>query len=284
MIRIAAHAVLFTDKIVSETDSILNKFHDMGYEGIEIGSRFFPQEKMAILKDKLLNSDMELSGMHALIFFDQLLENFTEVKKNILTMAEMMEQNGFKRIIASGIPDSSGADNMEEKMLNYSKEELQQIQLKLDEIAYELKEQTNIQLFYHNHNWELSGTNFLLELLEQSEHLKFAMDMGWISVEEYNPAEMIEKYSDKFGYLHLRDCLSEMYVGKNLDFQEKSESFLDVGEGDVNFAKIIEAFGKTTVEDEKWVVIEYEKGAIDFERYARAFEIIEPLIKGAYVK
>ncbi|MFZ2539847.1 MAG: sugar phosphate isomerase/epimerase [Oscillospiraceae bacterium] len=278
--RLAAHAVLFTEKIVSETDEILNNFSEMGYEGIEIGARFFPQEKMAVLKQKLEDNKMELSGMHALLFFDEILKDFESAKNKLLLLSFELKKNGFKRIIASGIPDSKGMQNNQHSLSIYKAEELKLIGERIDQLAHELLDKNGIQLFYHNHNWEFEqGESFLFDLLKEAKYLKFAMDLGWVSVEGYKPEDLLAEYPDKFGYLHLRDCDMNLYSNQSLSFQEKWESFLDVGEGTVNFDRIIDAFQKTTVDDEKWIVIEYEKGEVDFSRYQKAYAVIKPLME-----
>ncbi|MDQ0222603.1 sugar phosphate isomerase/epimerase family protein [Streptococcus moroccensis] len=279
--KFAAHAVLFGEKIKTNTEEIMQQFKDMNYQGMEVGFRFFPAEDMPELVELLNRVGMTISGFHTLVFFNQLITNEVEVQSQLEKQAGIMQEFGFSNLIMSGIPSNEMGDLNKMTMEQFTKTQQKELVEKLDDLAKLLKSKYNVQIFYHNHCWEFEQeAYFFNKLLQETSSLKLGMDVGWVAVEGYNPAQIIKENPDKIGYLHLRDCNTneEDLVGKSVS--EKSLSFTDLDEGTLPIQDIIKALEATPKSQEKWIVIEYEKGEVSYERYQKAYDSLEKILKG----
>ena len=62
--RLGCHAVLFREKIKSDTEGIIKGLSETGFQGSEVGSRFFGTEEKEMLLEILDKYNYQLSGMH----------------------------------------------------------------------------------------------------------------------------------------------------------------------------------------------------------------------------
>ncbi len=107
----------------------------------------------------------------------------------------------------------------------------------LAKILNELGEKANsygLKLLYHNHDFEFKANDqgmvpidYLLENVN-AEHVNFQMDLFWVTKAGADPLGYFEKYPGRFKLWHVKD------MGDN-------GLFAPVGEGNINFKKILNA-------------------------------------------
>ena len=88
-------------------------------------------------------------------------------------------------------------------------------------------------------------------------HLSFALDLGWVVKTGIGALEVIEELRGRLSYVHLRDW--------------SGSQFVDIGEGTTDIDGLVTALGPV-LGDDGWLVVEYETGPQEMERYERAYE------------
>ncbi|MBQ8551273.1 MAG: sugar phosphate isomerase/epimerase [Clostridia bacterium] len=95
---------------------------------------------------------------------------------------------------------------------------------------------------YHNHMFEFEkceGKLYLDHILEASPDIEFTLDVHWVQAGGADPAQYIEKYADKIFTTHLKD----------FTVVDNERKFAAVGEGNMNFDRIIEASVKCGIKN-----------------------------------
>jgi sugar phosphate isomerase/epimerase len=100
---------------------------------------------------------------------------------------------------------------------------------------------------YHNHNWEFEsfdGVKAIHRLAELTDPaaVKLCIDVYWVQVGGEDPVAFTQRYRDRAAYFHFKDG--------------RPGEFLELGQGEVNFAPIIDLVGSLGVE---WVVYEQDR-------------------------
>lgn len=90
-------------------------------------------------------------------------------------------------------------------------------------------EKYDARLGYHNHNamFQTLGdgrTAFEVFAENLNESVIFEIDVGWVLTAGYDPAKIIQKYSDRTELIHMKDM--------------KNGNFYEIGEGEVDFAAV----------------------------------------------
>jgi sugar phosphate isomerase/epimerase len=121
----------------------------------------------------------------------------------------------------------------------------------LDPIAEKLAAE-GMDFSYHNHNHELvkwGGTTWLDMLYDQipPEMLKAEIDTYWIQAGGADPALWVEKCAGREPLLHLKDMIITL---------EREQRFAEIGEGNLNWAAILDAAKKGGVE---WYLVEQDR-------------------------
>ncbi len=279
--KIGCHAVLFTDQIAIDTEGVLSGLAASGGKGVEIGARFFGIDKNMELKGLLEAHKMELSGLHAVILLTDLLDQPDKVRDTIAKAAEFLQVMPNKNIILTGgkqMPPVAGEnhENREEDRRLSDPAQVKTIAKMLNEMSSFAKE-SGVQIHYHNHDWEFEHNGILYEaFIKYAPDMNFALDTGWALSSGWNPVKMIEEHPSRYTYVHIRDFRKKDMVNCH-NHIEKQDKFVDLGEGDVDLKQLMTTL-KTHMPDNGWVVIEYEKGEVSFERYVRAVQYLETLL------
>ncbi len=120
--------------------------------------------------------------------------------------------------------------------------------------------QAGLKFIYHNHDFEFAkfgGKTGMEILLEQSdpEAVDFELDVYWVQAGGADPVEWIRKVEGRMKVVHLKDMIAT---------PERKQRFAEVGEGNMNFAAILEACREIGVE---WAAVEqddcYERNPFD---------------------
>ncbi len=273
--NIGCHAVLFTNQIAEDTVGVLSNLKNVGGKGAEIGSRFFGVENSDKLCEALTKTNMMLSGIHVGINLASLLDEPQKAKETLENVAEFLQHVPCKNIIMTG---DVGEENRDKQ--NVGDDRLtteigtKQMAEELNKIAKYIAENYNVRLNYHNHNWEFRNDAIIFNALAKfAPNLFFALDIGWVAVSGYDPIViMSQTCKDRVKYVHLRDYKKS--IAKNCkSFKEFQESYVEIGEGDINYKLLLNTVENTVGED-GWAVIEYEKGTVDADRYKKAITFI----------
>ena len=244
--RIGCHAVLFQERIVEEGDAIISKADEIGFEGIEIGSRFFGVENKNGLESFFAGKRIELSGMHVGTTWDGWITDPDGQREKVLEVARFLDGFPNRNVIMSckapgGEIDVAGAARA------------------IDAAAAACAQEGAI-LHYHNHGWEYEvGATMYSALRDHAPKLSFALDLGWVENAGGDVLGVIGEVADRVSYVHIRD--------------RGSDGFADLGEGNTDLKAIIDAL-RPVLGETGFMVVEYEEGEQDMERYRRALAYV----------
>ena len=107
-----------------------------------------------------------------------------------------------------------------------------------------------IKVCYHNHKFEFEkfGDKLGIDLLIEnaSENVEFVLDSYWIQAGGASPAAYFEKVKDRMKICHFKD----------MAILDNNQIFAPIGEGNIDFAPVMEACKKANV---KYIAIEQDK-------------------------
>jgi sugar phosphate isomerase/epimerase len=139
------------------------------------------------------------------------------------------------------------------------------------EIGRKLKA-AGLQFIYHNHNFEFvkfGGKSGLQIMLENSdpEALDFELDVYWVQAGGADPIEWIHKVKNRMKVVHFKDMTVT---------DEREIRFAPIGEGNMNFAGIIQACEEIGVE---WAPVEQDRSydADPFDCLAASYRNLKAL-------
>ena len=140
----------------------------------------------------------------------------------------------------------------------------------------EVAKKFDIQLLYHNHDFEFVRVNgeYGLDIIYKSiseELLKTEIDTCWVNVAGEDPADYIRKYSGRAPVVHLKDFVmkgkekpKQLYelIGIESEKQDEADEafgFRPVGYGVQDFSAIIKASEEAGAE---WLIVEQDRPAL----------------------
>ena len=242
---------MFRELIKSDTRRVLEGLSSSGFQGVEIGSRFFGIDERDRLVGELAASGMEMSGMHVGASYDEWSADWEQAAARVVGVAQFVQGLPNKNVILSAGKPSGEID-------------LPAACAHIDEAARRCGE-LGVTLCYHNHWWEFENNRLIYStLLERAPHLMLAPDLGWLYAAGYDPEDFIRENAPRIAYAHLRDVKADR------------KTFAELGEGDMDLAAIVSLLDRT-LPQEGWVVVEYEEGEQDFSRYQRAHLFVSRL-------
>lgn len=114
-----------------------------------------------------------------------------------------------------------------------------------------------IQFGYHNHNFEFDTVEgkvpyfdiFMSEM--DPDLMTMEIDLFWTIKAGQNPVKLFRKYPGRFQLFHMKD----MYTTEAPFFKTESKDFAPVGEGVINFKKILAAKKKAGM---KYMIVEQD--------------------------
>ncbi len=242
--KLGCHAVLFRDRVKTETEEVLRNLASTGFKGVEIGSRFFGTEDKQRLVSILNHYGLELSGMHVGCPLKDWMENEAESITKVLSVAAFVKNLPNKNVIMSG----GGLNGYDVKAVASGIEKAAQQCLTM-----------GVRLNYHNHALEFENNAEIFNaLVEHAPSLYFALDLGWVYKGGFDPVEIINKIAGRTFYVHLRDAQTA-----------EGKVFNELGDGNFDYPRLMETLGKA-LGDDGWAVVEYEEGEQNAARYTAA--------------
>lgn len=256
--KIGCHAVMFAAKLATDTAEVVRSIGKTGFQGIEAGARFISLENREPLMQALTENGLELAAIHAAVG-----DWRTDPDRAIRQIVE--EAKFMSRTPNHNVNFSFHAEE---------DEDFRALCKTFNDAAIECKKH-GISLNYHNHNWEfLNGGKFYHALVEYAPDLNFCFDLGWIYRGGFDPMQVLKENVGRVRYVHLRDPDD----GPEQDFNgRKFYLFPELGQGKANLKGQLD-FLKGYLPEDGWVVVEYEGGEPDVQRYVRAKQTIDSLL------
>ena len=263
--KLGCHAVLFKDRIATDTKGLLTEIRETGFSGAEIGSRFFGTDKKEYLGQILNDTDMLMSGMHATCILTDLLDKKQEVVDGFIKVVDFIKDMKEHNIILTGLHKwPMDNPNMDIRLTDPNSVEM--IARELNELALLAKEQ-GVRVHYHNHSWEFDNDALIFNSIgKYAPDLYFGLDTGWAFSSGYDPVELMNQYPGRFHYVHLRD------------YDKATKQFVALGSGDMDYIRLTNKL-KEVLDYEDWAIVEYETGDEDMNRYKLAYEYITKYMK-----
>lgn len=108
-------------------------------------------------------------------------------------------------------------------------------------------QKAGLQLGYHNHNFEFrtygstTGYDEFLRLTDPNL-VKLELDCGWVTVAGHDPVSYLEKFPDRYRYLHIKD-FKKGYTPRTTLMDEKPGAPVptELGRGAIDYRRIFAA-------------------------------------------
>jgi len=216
------------DAMAEDVPGSLKKVSDIGYKYVELASysdgRFYgfePAEFRRMVEDL----GMEVLSSHTQV------EAAGITLDNAKKMADAHAELGVKYCVQPWIEEVDRNIETYRKMV-----------ADWNEVGRIMKE-SGIQFGYHNHNFEFVNIEgivpyydiFLKEL--DPDMVTMEIDLFWATKAGQDPVEMFNRYPGRFKLFHMKD----MYTREDPFFEVMKEDIARVGEGVIDFKRILEA-------------------------------------------
>lgn len=186
------------------------------YDGIGLTS--LGEASQSELSAALNQTELDVSNAH--VGIGQLEENYEETVDPYIGI-------GVQDLVHSYIPPAA----LE------TVEKTEEIASRMNSVADKLADE-GMRYGLHNHFQEfreLDDGRTPLEVLDENlnENVIFELDVGWVMVAGHDPAQVIERYSDRTDLIHMKDMIAVE------DFSGFADAkFAEIGEGDVDMREV----------------------------------------------
>jgi sugar phosphate isomerase/epimerase len=224
-------------------DWTLDQLHAQGITEVELIGSTYNIPVPEFLK-KL--SDRGIKAVSTHIPFDRLKNDLTNVIKDV-------KEFGVKYAGCAWIPHKESFDEAECRDA-----------IAVFNNAGEALAKEGIQFFYHVHGYEFQphGDGTLFDLFMKETHPKYVamqLDVVWVVFPGQDPVKLIEKYSDRWKLIHLKDLKKE--IKGDLTGHTDGNNNVILGQGQVNWPAVLAAAQKHGIteyllEDESDKVLE----------------------------
>jgi sugar phosphate isomerase/epimerase len=207
------------DQFKNDVEGTLKTIHDWGITKIEGGDTYgLPLDEFIALLKKY---ELEVVSVGA---------SFEELENNPEGVAEKAKAYGASYVMCAWIPHEGD---------NFTIEDTQKA-VDVFNTAGEILDRDNIVLAYHPHGYEFRpyGEGTLFDYMsENAEDFYFEMDVYWVQHGGADPMELLNRYSDQFVLMHLKDM--EKGVTGNNTGHEDVETNVVLGTGQIDMSTIV---------------------------------------------
>jgi len=214
------------------TEEALKDISESGYTGFEIFEGNLMDYEEEDFKDLMKKYNLELVGVYTganFIYPDIWKEEYSKIERVIKRASNL---NCSNVVIGGGAIRSDGILDEDYKVLGD----------RLN-IMKELAEEHGLVAHYHPHLGSMVESPEQIDKLYQHTSINLCPDTAHIEAGGGDPLEIINKYSDKVKYIHVKD----FHDGK----------FLPLGEGHQNFTSMLEKL--RSLEDYSgWITVEFD--------------------------
>jgi sugar phosphate isomerase/epimerase len=256
MLYWGCHAVLFGEKIKSDTSIVLENLAKTGFTGIEAGYRFIGEDLPRMLEE-IKKHNLLFAGFHAGSKFADFLGNPETAGELLFNISDKLLQVPEAIMPFKNIVMSSNFEGLDDK------NNLAQAAVNFNEVAGKIRAK-GITINYHNHSREFENNGLIFKvLLEKVPNMNFGLDLGWIEAGGGDIETVLKEAKGRVHYVHLRD-----------QAEPGSREFADLGNGITDLPKVI-SLVKEAIGLNGWIVVEYETGEKDYTRYTKAREYLQ---------
>jgi len=215
---------LYTLREIDEPlPAILERVADAGYDGVEFAYRLHDADLDAVL-DTLDDTGLDVAGAHVgtdrFEEFEEIADSYHAVGCETV-IVPAVDQEQFSSVI--------GVGTIARQLRKYARTATDH----------------GFEFAYHNHDFEfgqLGEESAYENMVAQLNHqVGLEIDVGWVHAGGFDPAELIERYSDRTTHLHVTDVVGD----------EPAE----VGEGETDIEACVDAAHDADVE---WLVYEHD--------------------------
>ncbi len=215
-----------------EVEATLRKIRDIGYDSVQAWTPSF----MTHIEFKALLDEIGLKTCSANGSYEKMLEDTAAIEEAI----EQAKIFGVEYIAIGTLP----------KEMRESEQGYRQYTENINKIASELKKE-NLKLLYHPHALEffslgggLKGMDIMLNESDP-DGLHFALDTHWLTAGGVSVVDWIYKVKGRMKVIHFKDYA---IVGGAQKIEDVCKTFAEVGEGNIDWPKVIDACNDTGVE------------------------------------
>lgn len=279
--KLGCHAAMFgRERMATEPDVLFREIASTGFGGFECNYRFAVGDNSERFVALLKEHDLELSALH---FMADWANKPEEAVAEAVKVAEFLSTQPSKNIEMSG----QWNDMTETEMIRVAKD--------MNRAALEVAK-FGVTLNYHNHNGEFTNGALPYKVMrEYAPDMYFGFDIGWAYKGGLNPIQLLKENWGRVQYVHIRDpqkltvdpdtlVLPMMQRPKPGEKPQAPDpelmkilNFPDLGDGNTDLKAQINFLNGYLPED-GWVVVEYETGEPDVNRYIRAKKLIDELL------
>ncbi|QBA63842.1 sugar phosphate isomerase/epimerase family protein [Muriicola soli] len=203
----------------NDVEGTLKTISDWGITKVEGGDTYgLPLEEFLGLLKKY---DLEVVSVGA---------SFEELAENPQAVAEKAKAYGATYVMCAWIPHKGDEFTLEDT----------QKAIDVFNTAGEILDRDNITLAYHPHGYEFRpyGEGTLFDYMsENAEDFYFEMDVYWVKHGGADPMELLNKYTDQFVLMHLKDMAEE--VEGNDTGHGDVETNVVLGTGQIDMSSIV---------------------------------------------
>ncbi|MGI6578477.1 MAG: sugar phosphate isomerase/epimerase family protein [Eubacteriales bacterium] len=276
--KLGCHAAMFgRERMATEPEILLREIASTGFDGFECNYRFVVGDTEQEFANMLKENGLELSALH---YMANWIEDPEGAISGAVRVAEFLATQPSKNIVMSG----QWADMDEKKMIEVVKN--------MDRAASEVAK-LGVTLNYHNHHHEFVNGALPYKIMrEYAPNMFFGFDIGWAYKGGYNPISLLKENRGRVQYVHIRDprkltdeekvLLSRPpqpfgRMGQPDPDWMKIMYFPDLGNGDTDLKAQIN-FLNGYLPEGGWLIVEYEMGEPNVNRYIKAKKLIDELL------
>jgi sugar phosphate isomerase/epimerase len=203
---------------------LLARVGEAGYDGVEFAGL---EDDAAEVNDALGEAGLDVAGAHVPI--EALTDSFAET-------VSRYRQVDCETFVVPYLDESHFE----------TRTAAERTARELSALAARLAEE-GIALHYHNHDHEfvaLDGGTAFDVLVEETEGVRFELDVGWVAAAGHDPEALLDELGDRVSLVHCKDVRIE------------SGEPVELGAGDVDLRGCIEAARCAGVE---WLVYEHDR-------------------------
>lgn len=244
MTKIGVQAMMLKDSFAEVgAFETLRKISAIGYHAVEISQIPMTPENVSELDRTRTELGMDIAALSVALDvpegvpgdslrkdFDKIVQDAKQLDVNLLRIG-MMPLNALQSVDA---------------VVSFAQQ--------ANEFAERLRGQ-GIDLYYHNHHVEFAKINgqYLLDIIaDNSPAMGLELDVHWVQRGGLDPVRTIDKYAGRTAMIHLKDYRIGQLSPDAFEYLQKGDiagfmtqftnvvQFAEVGEGNLDFASIIE--------------------------------------------
>lgn len=251
-------------------ERFLDEVAEAGYRYIELGPYGYLPTDPERLRHELDARDLELSGGTIFTGFHKGADQWERAWQQVSDVATLVRAMGAEHIVV--IPDLWRSDATGETLepRTLTAEQWNLMGEGHDRLGHALAEEFGIRQQFHSHADSHVGTKREVErLLEITapENLSLCLDTGHYAYYGGNNVELITKYPNRIGYLHLKQIDPELrfeVLKNDVAFADcASEVMVEPPSGEPDFAPIIDAVNG--IDSEIFAIVEQDMPGVDID-------------------